>query len=210
LQAVANRISSQAATLLHPEKCQEQPQQAVPYCLIRRSRVIGRGIFAQSDPLAVAPPELRIELKKSNYKLLIAALAALAVSPSFAQVASHAATPMKAMTEQQPAPPAKGEPLVPPMQISNRPVARVNGAVLTDRDLLREMYSIFPYARQHNGFPKADEAKIRRGALSMIEFEELVYQDAERRKMQVPTVRSRNSAGSFPPTRPLMSISKSN
>lgn len=67
-----------------------------------------------------------------------------------------------------------------------RPVARINGSVLTDRDLLREMLAIFPYARQHNGaFPKAMEADIRRGALKMIEFEELVYQEALRRHMTV-------------------------
>jgi len=67
-----------------------------------------------------------------------------------------------------------------------RPVARVNGAVLTDRDLLREMYAIFPYARQHNGgFPKAMEPDIRKGAMKMIVFEELVYQEALRRKMTV-------------------------
>jgi hypothetical protein len=47
-------------------------------------------------------------------------------------------------------------------QVSDKPVARVNGAVLTDRDLLREMYAIFPYARQHNGFPKAQEARFAR------------------------------------------------
>jgi len=47
--------------------------------------------------------------------------------------------------------------------------------------LLREMYAIFPYARQHNGgFPKEMEADIRKGALKMIEFEELVYQEALR------------------------------
>jgi peptidyl-prolyl cis-trans isomerase C len=68
-----------------------------------------------------------------------------------------------------------------------KPVVRVNGAVLTDRDLLREMLAIFPYAGQHNaGFPKAMEADIRRGALKMIVFEELVYQEAQRRKMTVP------------------------
>ena len=67
-----------------------------------------------------------------------------------------------------------------------KPVARVNGAVLTDVDLLREMYAIFPYARQHNGsFPKAMAADIRRGALNMIEFEELVYQEAVRRHMTI-------------------------
>lgn len=66
-----------------------------------------------------------------------------------------------------------------------KPVERVNGTVLTERDLLREMYAIFPYARQHNGFPKAMEAEIRRGALMMITFEELVYQEALRRKMTI-------------------------
>ena len=69
--------------------------------------------------------------------------------------------------------------------MSDKPVARVNGAVLTDRDLLREMYAIFPYAKQHNGFPKAQEAAIRQGALEMIIFEELVYQEAVRRKLTI-------------------------
>jgi parvulin-like peptidyl-prolyl isomerase len=69
---------------------------------------------------------------------------------------------------------------------TGKPVARVNGAVLTDHDLLREMLSIFPYARQHGGkFPEAMEADIRRGALSTIEFEELVFQEAERRGVKV-------------------------
>jgi parvulin-like peptidyl-prolyl isomerase len=62
----------------------------------------------------------------------------------------------------------------------------VNGAVLTDHDLLREMYTIFPYAKQHNGgFPKQMEADIRRGALKMIEFEELAYQEASRRHLAI-------------------------
>jgi len=74
----------------------------------------------------------------------------------------------------------------PNAQAAETPVARVNGAVLTDRDLLREMYSIFPYARQHNGrFPKEMEAGIRNGAMQMIIFEELVYQEALRRRMAV-------------------------
>jgi parvulin-like peptidyl-prolyl isomerase len=78
----------------------------------------------------------------------------------------------------------------PKMQLTGKTVARVNGSVLTDRDLLREMYTIFPYARQHNGtFPQAMEADIRRGALKMIEFEELVYQEALRRKMTIAPAR---------------------
>lgn len=69
--------------------------------------------------------------------------------------------------------------------VQPRPVVRVNGSVLTDRDLLFEMYAIFPYAKQHNGFPKAMEADIQRGAMKMIEFEELVYQEALRQKMTI-------------------------
>ena len=73
---------------------------------------------------------------------------------------------------------------------SGKPVARVNGVVLTDNDLLREMYNIFPYARQHNGkFPQELEPQIRKGALQMIVFEELVYQDAQRRGMTVSQAR---------------------
>lgn len=76
------------------------------------------------------------------------------------------------------------------MNVTGKPVAKVNGAVLTDRDLLHEMMIIFPYARQHGGkFPQTMEADIRRGALSMLEFEELVYQEAERRRVNVPSTR---------------------
>jgi peptidyl-prolyl cis-trans isomerase SurA len=78
----------------------------------------------------------------------------------------------------------------PKMQLTGKAVARVNGSILTDRDLLREMFMIFPYARQHNGtFPQAMEADIRKGALKMIEFEELVYQEALRRKLTVAPAR---------------------
>ena len=108
--------------------------------------------------------------KLSIWILLVAATAA-------AQVASH--TPTSVGT-----PSATASP-VSPLQVSDKPVARVNGAVLTDRDLLREMFAIFPYAKQHNGFPKAQEASIRQGALEMIIFEELVYQEAGRRKLTV-------------------------
>ena len=76
-------------------------------------------------------------------------------------------------------------------------MARVNGAVLTDRDLLREMYAIFPYAQQHNGFPKAQEAAIRQGALEMIIFEELVYQEAVRRKLTVPAEKLNRAEAEF-------------
>ena len=71
-----------------------------------------------------------------------------------------------------------------------KPVARINGAVLTEFDLQREMVMMFPYARQHGGkVPKTMEAEVRRGALQMIEFEELVYQEAVRQKMQIGPAR---------------------
>lgn len=76
------------------------------------------------------------------------------------------------------------------MTPTGKTVARVNGTVLTDRDLLGEMLTIFPYARQHGGkFPESMEADIRRGALDMLEFEELVYQEAARRNLTVPPAR---------------------
>jgi peptidyl-prolyl cis-trans isomerase SurA len=105
---------------------------------------------------------------------ILVALLTLASSTS-AQVSSHGTMEIPKQQTQQ----------VAPMQVTDKPVAKVNGVVLTDRDLLREMYQIFPYAQQHNGFPKAEEASIRQGALQMIIFEELVYQEAARRKMTV-------------------------
>jgi hypothetical protein len=84
------------------------------------------------------------------------------------------------------------------LQPAGRPVARVNGAVLTDRDLIREMYAMFPYARQHNGsIPSAMEPDIRAGAMKMIIFEELVYQEALRRKMTVSPARMRRAEAEF-------------
>lgn len=81
---------------------------------------------------------------------------------------------------------------------AGKPVVRVNGAVLTDRDLLREMYRMFPYAKQHNGgFPKSMEADIRAGAMKMIIFDELAYQEALRRNMTIPPARMQKAMKSF-------------
>lgn len=111
-----------------------------------------------------------------KYQLPLCAWLAIALCAASAQVASHAPTAVAGTASAQTS----------PLQPSDKPVARVNGAVLTDRDLLREMYAIFPYARQHNGFPKAQESAIRQGALEMIIFEELVYQEAQRRELAIP------------------------
>src|ERR1039458_6391916 len=120
-------------------------------------------------------------------KLSICILLVTALSAA-AQVASHAPSGVVA-------PPAASP--VATLQVSDKPVARVNGAVLTDRDLLREMFTIFPYAKQHNGFPKAQEASIRQGALEMIIFEELVYQEAGRRKLTVSAARLNSAEADF-------------
>ena len=121
-----------------------------------------------------------------KYLVVFALLLAAAVTAT-SQVASHAPTGAAQ-------PEAKAES---PTQVSDKPVARVNGAVLTDRDLLREMYQIFPYAKQHSGFPKAQEASIRQGALEMIIFEELVYQDAIRLKLTVPPEKLKRAEADF-------------
>lgn len=92
-----------------------------------------------------------------------------------AQVASHSPSAESAL------PPAR----MTTLQVTGKAVARVNGAELTDRDLAREMFAIFPYAKQHNGFPEKLEPQIRKGALDMIVFEELVYQEAKRRNMTI-------------------------
>lgn len=116
-------------------------------------------------------------------RLVVCLFALTPVSIMTAQPASHAMRPAATISPSAPV---------------GKPVARVNGAVLTDRDLLNEMFAMFPYARQHNGgFPKAMEADIRKGALQMIVFEELVYQEAKRRKMSVPAAKLNNALADF-------------
>ncbi len=127
-----------------------------------------------------------------RYQLPICTLLLVALSAASAQVASHSPTTVANTTASQ-APAIQ----VSAPQVSDKPVARVNGAVLTDRDLLREMYAIFPYAQQHNGFPKAQEAAIRQGALEMIIFEELVYQEAMRRKLTIPPEKLNRAEADF-------------
>lgn len=98
-----------------------------------------------------------------------------------AQVASHAPTVFT---------PAPNDP-------SSRPVARVNGSILTAADLTREEYAIFPYAKQHGGIPKEMDAQIRDGAMKMMVFEELVYQEALRRKLTIAPARLQRAEAEF-------------
>jgi parvulin-like peptidyl-prolyl isomerase len=109
---------------------------------------------------------------KARFSLLLLVV----TLPARAQVASHAPTTMSTS-----APSASVSTLSAP-----KPIVRVNGTVLTDRDLLREMFNVFPYAKQHGGrFPKESEPQIRQTALKNIEFEELAYQTAVKKGMTV-------------------------
>ena len=83
------------------------------------------------------------------------------------------------------------------LQVTGKTVVKVNGAELTDRDLLREMFALFPYAKLHGGFPKKEEKEIRQGAMQMIIFEELVYQEAVRRKMTIAPARVTREENNF-------------
>jgi peptidyl-prolyl cis-trans isomerase SurA len=84
------------------------------------------------------------------------------------------------------------------VQLTDKPVARVNGTVLTDRDLQREIYTLFPYAAQHNGqVPPELVPQIRTGALKMIVFEELLYQEAVRRQLTVTPAKLQKAEADF-------------
>jgi parvulin-like peptidyl-prolyl isomerase len=117
-----------------------------------------------------------------NNKLLIAATVLSFAALAGAQSGNTKSAGSAARMDQG----FKIAPITPKVPTSWKPVARVNGTVLVERDLLREMYTIFPYAQQHNGFPKDLKPEIRKGALEMIIFDELVYQEAKRRNLAVP------------------------
>jgi len=121
-------------------------------------------------------------------RVSIAGLLLLAAASASAQVASHTPTVFRQTPAQRPSALAS---------TADKPVARVNGTVLTDADLLREEYAIFPYARQHNGIPKDMASQIRDGAMKMMIFEELVFQEAERRKMTISAAKMQRAEADF-------------
>lgn len=129
---------------------------------------------------------MKYQLKRQM--ITAAALLALSLSCGAQVVASHAPTlgSVPAPTASQPSALAPG-----------KPVVRVNGSVLTDRDLAREIQAIFPYSQNHNGIPKGMEPEMRKGALDMIVFEELVYQEALRRKMTISPERMKSAETRF-------------
>lgn len=117
------------------------------------------------------------------------------VSMASAQVASHSPVASHAPAAKKPASNTPVDPKI--VAMASKPVARVNSAELTEIDLKREMYAIFPYAQQHGGFPKDLEADIRKGALDMIIFEELLYQEAKRRNLTIPPERLARAQAAF-------------
>lgn len=125
-----------------------------------------------------------------RYQLSVSVLVLAALSPMTTQAQQLAVSHTPSATVTQPAS------VLP--QPTGKPVARVNGAVLTDRDLMREMYTLFPYARQHNGqVPPELEPQIRQGALQMLVFEELLYQEAVRRQMTIPPAKLKAAEADF-------------
>ena len=125
-------------------------------------------------------------------KTICIAVTGYAMVCSAQVVASHAptlaaaSTPSTLAVSTTPAPASPGS-----------PVARVNGAVLTDEDLTREIETIFPYAKIHSGVPKEMEPEMRKGALEMIIFEELLYQEALRQKRAVAPARLQRAESEF-------------
>jgi parvulin-like peptidyl-prolyl isomerase len=124
-----------------------------------------------------------------KHKIFILPYLLLGIGAAQAQVSSHAPTVFTNNSTQSTTKPAQS--------LVSKPVARVNSAVLTNADLVREEYAIFPYARQHNGIPKEFEKQIRDGALKMIIFEELVYQEALREKMTIPAAKLQRAESDF-------------
>lgn len=136
--------------------------------------------------------------------VLSAFMAFAAVGARAQMVASHAPTSASAAASSMPSTsfPAAAKAVnsgadASALQVTGKTVVKVNGAELTDRDLLREMFALFPYAKQHGGFPKKEEPEIRQGAMQMIIFEELVYQEALRQKMTIAPARITREENNF-------------
>lgn len=126
-----------------------------------------------------------------NRTLKIISCLALACTAS-AQVAPHAPLISHTATVK----PAANT-VVPAKVAAPKPVARVNGTVITENDVTRMMYTIFPYAQLHGGVPRNIESEMRKGALDMVIFEELLYQEAQRRKLQVAPQRLARAEAAF-------------
>ena len=132
---------------------------------------------------------------KSQLKhLTIAGAALILFAPvSSAQVVASHSSSLGTASAASASQPAAAAPAMAP----GKPIARVNGAILTDRDLAREIQTIFPYTKTHNGVPKSMEPEMVKGALDMNIFDERVDQEAVRRKMPVAPERMKAAETHF-------------
>ena len=125
---------------------------------------------------------------------LIAAIALsasmMAQMPSAPMAASHTASPPTVS-------PTGGLQPMTQEQMASKAAIRINGSELSELEVRREMVTIFPYALQHNGFPKDIEPQIRKGAVEMIIFEELLYQEAKRRNISIPPEKLAKAQAAF-------------
>ncbi len=118
-------------------------------------------------------------------KRLVAAglFLAFAISTLSAQtglVASHSPTVSKAANANVPA-------AVTPAGDLKKTIARVNGVAITERDVQEQMRRLFPYYSIHGGrVPEKYQAEIRDKALNQLIFDELTFQEANRRGFKVP------------------------
>jgi parvulin-like peptidyl-prolyl isomerase len=136
---------------------------------------------------------------KSQIKIAAALLLMVASASAQQMMASHSSTGTTAPSSSFPAAAkaVNSSADASSLLVTGKAVVKVNDAVLTDRDLLREMFALFPYAKQHGGFPKKEEAEIRQGAMQMIIFEELVYQEALRQKLTISPARVTHEENNF-------------
>jgi len=74
-----------------------------------------------------------------------------------------------------------------PAKPAGTPIARINGIALTQDYLDEEMQRLFPYYSIHGGHvPASAEANLKTQAMHDAVLHELVYQEALRRKVQIP------------------------
>ncbi len=113
-------------------------------------------------------------MKKVVIALVVSTALARLTYAQLAPASSHAPTKLS-VTKKAPTPD------------SGKVVARVNGTELKEADLRRAMNRLFPYEGMHgNKVPEKYADDIRKRALDQIVFEELLYQEAQRRGLTAP------------------------
>ncbi len=112
------------------------------------------------------------------------------------QLLTFVLLPMAAMGQQ---PLASHAPVVPPAAVKTaptvpatqtdpaKPVARVNGVVVVERDVREQMQRLFPYYSIHGGkVPEKYQGEIREKAIQQLITDELEYQQARKQGLAIP------------------------